>query len=66
MTVNHHRQRAAQKRAAAEGHRAVAPVLSLRSHRDWLLAQAELLDLQAEVLDREADELEAGRQFHRN
>ena len=58
-----YRQRAAQKRAAADGHRAVAPALSLLSHRNWLLAQAELLDLQADVLDREADEIEAARRF---
>ena len=57
------RQRAAEKRAAAQGHRAVAPAISLMSHRNWLLAQAELLDLQAEVLDREADEIEAARRF---
>ena len=58
------RQRAAQKRATAEGHRAAAPAISLRQHRNWLLKQAEMLDRQANDLDREAMEIEAGRQFH--
>jgi hypothetical protein len=57
------RQQAAQKRATADGHRAAVPAISLSSHRNWLIAQAELLELQAEVLDREADMLEAARRL---
>jgi hypothetical protein len=60
MSANH-RQRAARKRAEAESHRAVAPIVSLRIHRNSLLERAEILDRQADKLDREAEEIEAGR-----